>query len=58
MDLVGARYGALGVLHESGDRLEQFITAVLRRLAHLATIRDVYELRRRLDQVAGPAPPD
>ncbi|MFJ3306606.1 PP2C family protein-serine/threonine phosphatase [Streptomyces sp. NPDC086549] len=25
MDLVGARYGALGVLDESGDRLEQFI---------------------------------
>ncbi|MFF3326392.1 PP2C family protein-serine/threonine phosphatase [Streptomyces sp. NPDC002889] len=29
MDLVGARYGALGVLHESGDHLEQFITAGL-----------------------------
>src|SRR5262249_40428726 len=27
MDLVGARYGALGVLGESGERLEQFITA-------------------------------
>ncbi|AKJ09356.1 hypothetical protein ABB07_04775 [Streptomyces incarnatus] len=25
MDLVGARYGALGVLDESGERLEQFI---------------------------------
>jgi hypothetical protein len=25
MDLVGARYGALGVLNESGERLEQFI---------------------------------
>ncbi|MFJ9012695.1 PP2C family protein-serine/threonine phosphatase [Streptomyces canus] len=25
MDLVGARYGALGVLHESGEYLEQFI---------------------------------
>nr|WP_251095765.1 GAF domain-containing SpoIIE family protein phosphatase [Streptomyces sp. Caat 7-52] len=29
MDLVGARYGALGVLNESGQRLEQFITAGL-----------------------------
>ncbi|OII65040.1 hypothetical protein BJP40_18625 [Streptomyces sp. CC53] len=29
MELVGARYGALGVLHASGDRLEQFITAGL-----------------------------
>lgn len=29
MDLVGARYGALGVLHESGKHLEQFITAGL-----------------------------
>ncbi|MFE0514592.1 PP2C family protein-serine/threonine phosphatase [Streptomyces sp. NPDC058964] len=29
MDLVGARYGALGVLSESGERLEQFITAGL-----------------------------
>ncbi|MEV4920689.1 GAF domain-containing SpoIIE family protein phosphatase [Streptomyces tirandamycinicus] len=29
MDLVGARYGALGVLHESGGHLEQFITAGL-----------------------------
>ncbi|SDN12512.1 PP2C family protein-serine/threonine phosphatase [Streptomyces wuyuanensis] len=29
MDLVGARYGALGVLHESGGYLEQFITAGL-----------------------------
>ncbi|MGW2706520.1 PP2C family protein-serine/threonine phosphatase [Streptomyces sp. NPDC001340] len=29
MDLVGARYGALGVLNESGERLEQFITAGL-----------------------------
>jgi hypothetical protein len=29
MDLVGARYGALGVLHESGDHLQQFITAGL-----------------------------
>ncbi|MFF5808948.1 hypothetical protein [Streptomyces sp. NPDC012746] len=27
MDLVGARYGALGVLGESGEDLEQFITA-------------------------------
>ncbi|GGV07893.1 hypothetical protein GCM10010260_52140 [Streptomyces filipinensis] len=29
MDLVGARYGALGVLNESGERLEQFISAGL-----------------------------
>ncbi|GGW47973.1 hypothetical protein GCM10010503_26190 [Streptomyces lucensis JCM 4490] len=29
MDLVGARYGALGVLDDSGERLEQFITAGL-----------------------------
>ncbi len=29
MDLVGARYGALGVLSESGEHLEQFITAGL-----------------------------
>ncbi|MFC9292536.1 PP2C family protein-serine/threonine phosphatase [Streptomyces sp. NPDC057011] len=29
MDLVGARYGALGVLGESGEHLEQFITAGL-----------------------------
>ncbi|MFE1886597.1 GAF domain-containing protein, partial [Streptomyces diastatochromogenes] len=29
MDLVGARYGALGVLSESGERLEQFISAGL-----------------------------
>ncbi|MER6568121.1 GAF domain-containing SpoIIE family protein phosphatase [Streptomyces sp. NPDC001093] len=29
MNLVGARYGALGVLDESGERLEQFITAGL-----------------------------
>jgi serine phosphatase RsbU (regulator of sigma subunit) len=29
MDLVGARYGALGVLDESGQRLEQFIPAGL-----------------------------
>ncbi|MGP4113416.1 PP2C family protein-serine/threonine phosphatase [Streptomyces sp. 4N509B] len=29
MDLVGARYGALGVLDESGEQLEQFITAGL-----------------------------
>ncbi|WP_436318656.1 PP2C family protein-serine/threonine phosphatase [Streptomyces griseofuscus] len=29
MDLVGARYGALGVLAPSGDELEQFITAGL-----------------------------
>ncbi|MFC8275447.1 PP2C family protein-serine/threonine phosphatase [Streptomyces sp. NPDC057271] len=29
MGLVGARYGALGVLHESGQYLEQFITAGL-----------------------------
>ncbi|MEU6657804.1 GAF domain-containing SpoIIE family protein phosphatase [Streptomyces sp. NPDC046821] len=29
MDLVGARYGALGVLDESGGHLEQFITAGL-----------------------------
>ncbi|MFF9075682.1 PP2C family protein-serine/threonine phosphatase [Streptomyces sp. NPDC014872] len=28
-DLVGARYGALGVLDESGEQLEQFITAGL-----------------------------
>ncbi|MFI2758729.1 PP2C family protein-serine/threonine phosphatase [Streptomyces echinatus] len=29
MDLVGAHYGALGVLNESGERLEQFISAGL-----------------------------
>ncbi|MFI9250039.1 PP2C family protein-serine/threonine phosphatase [Streptomyces sp. NPDC053069] len=29
MDLVGARYGALGVLNESGEHLEQFIPAGL-----------------------------
>ncbi|GHH01122.1 PP2C family protein-serine/threonine phosphatase [Streptomyces lanatus] len=29
MDLVGARYGALGVLNESGEELAQFITAGL-----------------------------
>ncbi|MEU6423423.1 GAF domain-containing SpoIIE family protein phosphatase [Streptomyces spiralis] len=29
MDLVGARYGALGVLDESGERLEEFVTAGL-----------------------------
>ncbi|MEU5715622.1 GAF domain-containing SpoIIE family protein phosphatase [Streptomyces sp. NPDC020403] len=29
MELIGARYGALGVLHASGDHLEQFITAGL-----------------------------
>lgn len=29
MELVGAHYGALGVLHASGDHLEQFITAGL-----------------------------
>ncbi|MER5753979.1 GAF domain-containing SpoIIE family protein phosphatase [Streptomyces sp. NPDC002088] len=29
MDLVGARYGAMGVLNESGERLEQFIAAGL-----------------------------
>ncbi|MGW6391001.1 PP2C family protein-serine/threonine phosphatase [Streptomyces sp. NPDC055103] len=29
MDLTGARYGALGVLDESGEELEQFITAGL-----------------------------
>ncbi|MEU5536087.1 GAF domain-containing SpoIIE family protein phosphatase [Streptomyces sp. NPDC020362] len=29
MDLVGARYGALGVLNETGERLEKFITAGL-----------------------------
>ncbi|MGW0861579.1 PP2C family protein-serine/threonine phosphatase [Streptomyces sp. NPDC002611] len=29
MDLVGARYGALGVLNASGERLEEFITAGL-----------------------------
>ncbi|MEU1852549.1 GAF domain-containing SpoIIE family protein phosphatase [Streptomyces sp. NPDC019990] len=29
MDLVGARYGALGVLDESGERLDEFITAGL-----------------------------
>ncbi|MGW2647974.1 PP2C family protein-serine/threonine phosphatase [Streptomyces sp. NPDC001393] len=29
MELVGARYGALGVLDESGERLEQFISAGL-----------------------------
>lgn len=29
MELVGARYGALGVLHESGEHLKEFITAGL-----------------------------
>ncbi|MFE2987644.1 PP2C family protein-serine/threonine phosphatase [Streptomyces sp. NPDC059262] len=29
MDLVGARYGAMGVLDESGDHLEQFVVAGL-----------------------------
>src|SRR5690242_2031535 len=29
MDLVGARYGALGVLDDSGERLNQFISAGL-----------------------------
>ncbi|MCK8432906.1 SpoIIE family protein phosphatase [Streptomyces sp. D2-8] len=29
MDLVGARYGALGVLNETGEHLEEFITAGL-----------------------------
>ncbi len=29
MDLVGARYGALGVLHESGEYLKEFVTAGL-----------------------------
>ncbi|MFF4837617.1 PP2C family protein-serine/threonine phosphatase [Streptomyces sp. NPDC001315] len=29
MDLVGSRYGALGVLNDSGERLEQFIAAGL-----------------------------
>ncbi|MGW0210221.1 PP2C family protein-serine/threonine phosphatase [Streptomyces sp. NPDC003233] len=29
IDLVGARYGALGVLHESGQYLQEFITAGL-----------------------------
>ncbi|MFF3539348.1 PP2C family protein-serine/threonine phosphatase [Streptomyces sp. NPDC002466] len=33
-DLVGARYGALGVLDESGERLEQFITAGLSESEH------------------------
>ncbi|MFS4097289.1 PP2C family protein-serine/threonine phosphatase [Streptomyces sp. AF1A] len=36
MDLVGARYGALGVLDESGKRLEQFITAGLSEGERLA----------------------
>jgi len=36
MDLVGARYGALGVLDESGERLEQFITAGLSEQEHHA----------------------
>ncbi|MFI6562425.1 GAF domain-containing protein [Streptomyces sp. NPDC050534] len=36
MDLVGARYGALGVLDESGERLEQFITAGLSDQEHHA----------------------
>ncbi|MFD8820216.1 GAF domain-containing protein, partial [Streptomyces sp. NPDC059627] len=34
MDLVGARYGALGVLDESGDRLAQFISAGLSEREH------------------------
>ncbi|MFI1471420.1 PP2C family protein-serine/threonine phosphatase [Streptomyces wuyuanensis] len=40
MELVGARYGALGVLHESGGYLEQFITAGLsdQERAHLAGV--------------------
>ena len=29
MDLVGARYGALGVLNDTGEHLEEFITAGL-----------------------------
>ncbi|MFE3389937.1 hypothetical protein [Streptomyces anulatus] len=29
MDLTNARYGALGVVDDSGDELEQFITAGL-----------------------------
>ncbi|MEU6551057.1 GAF domain-containing SpoIIE family protein phosphatase [Streptomyces sp. NPDC046915] len=36
MELVGARYGALGVLSESGDRLEQFISAGLSEQEHAA----------------------
>ncbi|KUN02809.1 hypothetical protein AQI95_25065 [Streptomyces yokosukanensis] len=36
MDLVGAHYGALGVLDESGERLEQFITAGLSEQERLA----------------------
>ncbi|WEO94064.1 GAF domain-containing SpoIIE family protein phosphatase [Streptomyces sp. FXJ1.172] len=36
MELVGARYGALGVLDESGERLEQFITAGLSEQERIA----------------------
>ncbi|MEU5593344.1 GAF domain-containing SpoIIE family protein phosphatase [Streptomyces sp. NPDC020298] len=36
MELVGARYGALGVLDESGDRLKQFISAGLSEQEHAA----------------------
>ncbi|MGW0880330.1 PP2C family protein-serine/threonine phosphatase [Streptomyces sp. NPDC002671] len=36
MNLVGARYGALGVLDESGERLEQFITAGLSEQERIA----------------------
>ncbi|MCX4792874.1 SpoIIE family protein phosphatase [Streptomyces sp. NBC_01242] len=36
MDLVGARYGALGVLDESGDHLAQFIVAGMTEEEHAA----------------------
>ncbi|MGW0769066.1 PP2C family protein-serine/threonine phosphatase [Streptomyces sp. NPDC002676] len=36
MNLVGARYGALGVLDDSGKRLEQFITAGLSEQERIA----------------------
>ncbi|MGW7258970.1 GAF domain-containing protein [Streptomyces sp. NPDC054834] len=36
MELVGARYGALGVLDESGDHLQQFISAGLSEQEHTA----------------------
>ncbi|WP_406441623.1 SpoIIE family protein phosphatase [Streptomyces sp. NBC_00631] len=36
MELVGARYGALGVLDESGDSLAQFISAGLSEQEHAA----------------------
>ncbi|MFF4396220.1 PP2C family protein-serine/threonine phosphatase [Streptomyces sp. NPDC001480] len=36
MELVGARYGALGVLDTSGDRLQQFIPAGLSEQEHTA----------------------